>query len=521
MRLYFQWGLGLASALTLLIGTDGARADEPRKVGEPNPMREPTELVQVVDAFDEDDPFDLHLTLGYQHSWRSGNIRRESGIAQPGLSVGGFTSDDMNVARWTETTSRLNVGAQLGLFKDIALSIRLPVILGRDSKLEGLDGSENRQSTVLAGAPGEQLFRLPFQSPTRSGIEYLAVGLDFGIFNQYRDHTKPTWVVGFEGRFNVSEPMHACNPDARQLNSFGAAQQVDCAYPSDINRNGRNGEFPSGIPGSATASSLEGDFNGKQKPGVGRGTTAVQVHTYFSRRIKYVEPYAGFRALFEFANESSEYGRTDFKGSLVNSPPIRGTMLLGLTVYPWEVRDQHQRIAVDFRFAGTYVSEGRDYSPLFDALGSSDARSMRLPNPAEYQCAGGTSGPTCPSIANPNSPRVFNTGLIDVQQHGVYTFSTQFTWHAGEYVKFNFGGGYTLIQSHFIGFDQACNPEFSDSVGKAGPCSFSQNADGTGTKTATGIPNPNYRAVVNAPGRRFKLDDAGGFDAWLNATLMF
>ena len=37
------------------------------KAGEPRVLSEPGEVTDVVDAFDGDDVFDLHLTLGYQY----------------------------------------------------------------------------------------------------------------------------------------------------------------------------------------------------------------------------------------------------------------------------------------------------------------------------------------------------------------------------------------------------------------------------------------------------------------------
>src|SRR6185436_19094168 len=85
---------------------------------------------------------------------------------------------------------------------------------------------------ATAGAPGETLFSVPFSSPTRSGLQHIAAGLDFDILNQARDRTKPTWLFGFEGRFSVGTPMHACN--AKPANG-----QVQCADPSDVNRNGK------------------------------------------------------------------------------------------------------------------------------------------------------------------------------------------------------------------------------------------------------------------------------------------
>ena len=199
-----------------------------------------------------------------------------------------------------------------------------------------------------------------------------------------------------------------------------------------------------------------------------RGVTGLEAHTIVSRRVKYIEPYGGFRALFEFQNSGSDYGATDLKGSLVNHPPLRGTMIFGLNVIPWEIREAFQRLAFDFRFTGTYVSEGRDYSELFDALGTSDASTLRYPNFAEYQA--GTGSATGTSVANPNSQKVYFTGLTDVQQHGSYTLSTSVNWQVGEFVKFNVGAAYTLTQAHFITFDQACNPDFANDINKAGPC---------------------------------------------------
>ena len=488
-----------------------ARADEPRKVSEPMVLREPAEITQIPDAFDGDDPFDLHLSLGYESTWTSSVIRRESSIAQPGLGGGGFLQSNLNAAQYKQATSRLLTRADIGIYKDVALVFRVPIILSDDRELSGVDGSDKQQSVALAGAPGEQLFRLPFKSPTRSGIEYLALGIDAALMNQTRDATKPSWVIGIEGRFSVSEPMHACSSGSNGLNQ--ASGQVQCAYPSDLNRNGKSGD-----PGPG-GGSLEGRFSGSRAPGVSRGTTGFEAHTYLSRRLKYIEPYGGFRSFVEFQNRSSDYGSTDLKGVLANHPPLRGTLLFGMNVIPWEIREQFQRITLDFRFTGTYVSEGRDYSELFDAIGSSDAPSLRVPNYAEYQACQGTQCDTAASVVNPQSEKIYVTGITDVQAHGTYRLSSEFTWQAGEYIKFHVGGGYTLVQAHFITFDQACNPDFSGDGGKAGPCRLQATA--ASAASVSGTPNPNYRRVVNDPGQRFKVDSSHAIDAWINATVMF
>jgi hypothetical protein len=509
----------LATLVAVAAAPRIARADEPRKVTEPSVLNESAEVTSVVDAFDDDDKFDLHLSLGFEQQWKSGKVLRETTSSLPQYSSGGYTASNMSVANWSQSIARLNTRADIGVYKDIALILRMPIILSNDQKLGDLDGSVAHQALILQGAPGEQLFSLPFKSPTRSGIEYLAVGIDAAPMNQMRDRTKPTWVLGVEGRFSVSEPMHPCG-NATGLNIPG--QQVACANPSDINRNGIPGEKQFANPVVA-GTNLEGtNFNGGNKPGVSRGTTGLEAHTFISKRVKYIEPYSGFVALFEFQNSDSEYGATDLQGSLVNHPPFQGTLIGGLAIIPWEVRDQFQRVEIDLRASGTYRSEGRDYSPLFDALGSSDAPSLRRPNFASFSpnyVSPGVLDKTNPSVVNASTQTVYTTGITDVQQHGIYTFATRFTFQAGEYVKFNVGGSFTAEQSHIITLDQPCNPDFNNNAGGAGPCHT--QATTTSNLTATGIPNPNYRAVIDAPGRRFLVNGVTMWDAWVNAVVMF
>lgn len=502
--------------------TGEARADEPRRATEPRIFSEPGEVTNVVDAFDEGNPFDIHVTLGFQQSFLGGKIRRESSIRQDTLATGNFISPLMNVASYKEVTSRLNTRIDIGLFRDIAVYARLPLILNQSRELTDLAGSSKVQGVVLQGGPGEQLFSLPYKSPDRSGIEYLAAGFDFSIFNQYRDPSKPTWLFGFEGRFNVSEPMHACGKAGKGLNQ--GSQQVDCADPSDIDRDGKSTNDDASRPGltrDEQGRSVEGTFSGGRKAGVSRGVTAVEVHTIVSRRIKYIEPYGGFRAMFEFPTASSDFGRTDVSNVVVRRPPIQGWFTLGTQVIPYELREKFQRLTFDFRFTGTYRSEGRDYSPLFDAIGASDAPSIRRPAYASYM-GGKTSGEGTQSLVDPTSQKIFTTGLTDVGAHGGFTLSTSAMFQAGEYIKFQVGGAYSIFQNHFLTGDQPCDSSAKNDVGKSGPCqSISPNAQGGFNHSATGQPNPLYRAAIDAVGRRFKLDDATQLDLWINAIVMF
>ncbi len=364
-------------------------------------------------------------------------------------------------------------------------------------------------AAATAGAPGETLFTVPFQSPTRSGLEHIAAGLDFDILDQARDRTKPTWLIGVEGRFSVGTPMHACNP---------AVKSLQCADPSDVNRDGM-------ANGTNEGTFASGDVRGA---GVTRGTMAVELHTMMSRRVKYVEPYGGFTALFEFAQSSSDYGLTNLDQSLVNHPPLVGTMQVGMMIIPWENREKFGRLTFDLRFMGQYHSEGRDYSELFDALGSSAAASLRQPVFSAYQGNPSPSGAkTSPSVIDSGSQKVYTTGLTDVLAYGSYRGSASVMWQASTYVKFQLGIGYKHDQSHVITGDAPCNPGTGASgqalVEASGTCHTTSGTPGRSdfVYSATGVPNPNYRTVINDVGRRFWVDGSNTFDLFASAVLMF
>ncbi len=213
-----------------------AIAEEPRTAKEPRLMAESTEITQVADAFDDDDPIDVNLSIGYQYSSRSADILREAGT-----SNGFYTRGTDKIAQYKESTNRLLMRADIGLFHDLALVVRMPVILSNSQSLGDYAGNTTQAESLRSAAGDKPLFALPFSSPSRHGIEYLALGLDLGLMNQYRDHTKPTWIVGVESRFSVGAPMHACNANP-------PAGEVSCASPGDVDRNGRQDDTALNAP---------------------------------------------------------------------------------------------------------------------------------------------------------------------------------------------------------------------------------------------------------------------------------
>src|SRR3954471_18994905 len=133
MRTLPAWSVGgfsaaLAGASVLALPTV-AWADEPRNATEPRIMMESGEVTNVIDAFDDGDPFDINVSLGFEYFSKNAKILRETSIAAPGLTKRGFTTNLLNVAKYSETTSKLIPRVDIGIYKDLAAHISLPIIL--------------------------------------------------------------------------------------------------------------------------------------------------------------------------------------------------------------------------------------------------------------------------------------------------------------------------------------------------------------------------------------------------------
>lgn len=444
-------------------------------------MSEPTSYTDVVDAFDDDDVFDAHIHVGFLRQWELGRIVRE--VNRPEAADGRAQSALAEIGNYEMQRNGLLFGLDIGIFRDLALYARLPLILSDDRSLSARSGLDPR----LLDAGGMPLFDLPvggFRSPTRSGIDWMSVGLAWSILNQYRQRWAPTWVVMIEGRFNIGEPMRAC------ANEMGT---IRCR--GDLDRNG----MPLAAP------------EGGWQPGVGRGVNALRIETRSSFREGVLEPYAGLLAQIEWPGSAGGVflPAGDLRGYINRIPPILGRFTAGLAVIPWEDRMHFQRFTFDLRFHGDYVSEGRDYSPLFDALGSSRNPYLTEPNLEGVDVGTGTAG----------LAQVQFTGHTDTQSHGRFGGQVTLEIQAAQYVRFQVGTQFLYSMPYNLTQTDACNPnvrasEVTDArlFGDCRPPSSTSNAS---------ILNPHHRPVIDMPGNRFRMDGLWQIDLYANVTAMF
>ncbi|NUO47586.1 MAG: hypothetical protein HOV80_01885 [Polyangiaceae bacterium] len=396
-----------AAFLTAVLVASEARADEPPVRGEPPMMREPANPFMVADAFDEDDPFDVEIALGFQLELAVATIGQEHG------------DDIENVARYTRLTARLLPRVEIGLYHDLAATLSFPVVLSDSRDLE----PENDATSGSISADGEKLVALPMNAVERSGLDHIGAGLRWTPLNQSRDRRFPTWLLAVEGRFAVGPVMRACNDHPPTF-------EVKCAAPGDADRDGRRDEG-------------EPELGEKTGAGLARGTAAVAFKTAVSRRVRYVEPYGMLDGVVEIPLPGSLFDEAALGETIL--PPVRGALSAGVVAIPWENREKFSRINVDMRAVAIVRSSGLDYSEVFDAIGSSDAPSLRAPEPGRI-----------------------TTGLTTVAAHAAFAAGANMVWQASAFIKLALGAALRYELPHALTADDETSPAFRSSISPEG-----------------------------------------------------
>ncbi len=280
-----------------------ARADDGVRL-----TREPSRFTDVIDAFDADDAFDLDISTRFLRRSQRASLSRERGTERVAFAdVGHFS----NI---------LELSMDIGVFRDVALFARFPVVLSDDRDLSLGERDASEVDSIL----GPRGFAVPFQSPTRSGLDRAMFGLAFSPLNQFRRDGYPTMTIRLGLDLGVGSLLSPCESGDEM-----------CA------------------------------------PGVTGGTHAVTLAARFSRRYPWVEPYAGVDASIGFR------GRADdaFAPAVSRNPPSRASLTVGASFIPWESPAELQRMSIDFALTAGMDTAGRGFSVLYDALGATSETS--------------------------------------------------------------------------------------------------------------------------------------------------
>jgi len=302
------------------------------------------DVTQVASSMEENDPFGMFLSARFERTAQRATITREAQV--PGV--------DVRELRYSMLDTRLNAAAQIGLYQDVAFSINVPIVFQQDrtwgfaagntaaaSTISGNclapDGSLLNPACLSAGTGASPLFNVPSES-FRRGLGNITFGLSWAIFNQRKDDTKPTWVVGFDWEAPT-------------------AQRYD--------------------PSVSTTGSAQGN--------IGDRTHKYTPWTAFSRKYGAVEPYVKFAWSIPYRGPGA-YSNCENPNIGLSYPQncrtadwtdadtgIRMPHVLAFTFGTELVADEDettdQRFGFDIRGIATYITKGRYQNELSDVFG--------------------------------------------------------------------------------------------------------------------------------------------------------
>jgi len=423
------------------------------------------EITEVADAADGDDPFDFELEAGWWRELKQSKIIRENMQTNP--STGLIETVDVTELRYEQVHSELQLMARAGLYKDLELHLQLPVVLAhtqswRSASLAGLPENSTihnkdglcSNGDVSATCVGD-LF--DFNGDTGNNKSYRAgfgdgtLGIAWGILNNERDPADATWVLG-----------------------------IDWTFPSATKRNLLTVPSDSANPGS-----------------LGDKTNYFNFRTALSKNLEYLDPFVEFHYRYASPQKPHAWHNCERAADLADmdrsvagvqntctagkewirdgnnrggfQPPHVGGVSFGAELLPYVDLERFVRVAFQLSFTADYVSEGRYFNELSDAL-------QKTLYTQEFLRMTGTFG-------------------VRVQ--------------ASRYAKFHLLGSFGTETAHLL---------TGESIGK--------DLDGTGlveltTDRVNEEQNPNYDFRYDQPGRRFRVEETTLFSIYLTGEVNF
>ena len=495
------------------------------------PSAQANHRTDLTSAADEGDPYDVNVSVGYSRTLFKGSIKREA--LGPSHTGGTALAKELTFANIRHV---LSVRADLAVFRDLQFHIELPVILSDSRSLKlaenggdscGVQAWEHcvtkENSTLIrdgfmpdknafpAGMAGAMVGSNDgpsggFLLPNRSGLDQLFIGLTWAPLNQNRDATKPTWIIGFEARVAVGDPMEY-NPWVYDSNTDSYGYSADKADDNTA---------------------------------VGQGLHHFHFFMTLSRRFKYVDPWMTIFYFLPMATKDSLYKQSDWEqsGQERHDPQQRGGVEAGLEIIPWEDKERDMKIGIDLFARLEGVFEGRGYSPMWEVFANNpilNGPCRRTAIPAEM---GGKvvdrgmskwqNGTFCEdgSVKDKDGVYIPYPGISSIENHAVFKGGLSVKAQITKWFWASLGLGLGHEQAHFITFgDTGKDRNQSGQIERFYMTPSEVDAIKKGTLEADPGPydeiNPVYRPYIDLAGRRFRVTDTTIFDVMVAVKGMF
>ncbi len=428
---------------------------------------------EVASAFDPDDPYDFHVSFDYRVTSRHSAIRRELSGA-PGADPEGPTPLVKDLV-FAGTRHELVPRVEIGVFTDLALTLALPVVVRESRRLEF---DKRADSCVFAPNPR-----------------------DASCIDASNSTTVASGLLP-EGGFDAGDPDGGGGGDAfRGVGRSGLDQLHVGVVWAPLNQQ-RDASKPTWKAGTELRLSLgsvmayDGD-DPSGETGVSRGVHELRLYTSLARKVGWAEPTFEIWWMTPLSvrrgTPLDDLDR-DF-GSGRTSSQVRTGGRFGVEAAAWKSRSGLPRVAVQVGGELEALFEGRAYTDMWEVFA--------------YAGHAPTTGPLIldadpvlqgrQAISHPGVSSVENY-LTGAARLGVDATVTELL-----HVDAGFRLGWE--QPHMISFAGAGQDSADDENEVVDPLSEEVN--------------PFHVPLIDGPGHRYRVADAGTYSLSLGVRVLF
>lgn len=157
------------------------------------------------------DLLDLYFGTDTTFIWQRGTLQREPTeniAAARGCSetsqLGCRPVDELG---WRRTTVVQTINAQLGIYRDLAVTFSLPIVLNDLTRFAYADGVSAANSSIAPADPSTGLFD-PNYRVANKGLGNMSLGLRWAPFNDERHSYRPTWLLAASWQGPLTSSTH-------------------------------------------------------------------------------------------------------------------------------------------------------------------------------------------------------------------------------------------------------------------------------------------------------------------------